>query len=54
MWDRNGVYYARFTVNGRKVREKLSTDLRVASEMLADLKLRYYRQSQGKISNDYE
>lgn len=40
MWLRGRTYYARFKKNGRLIRKRLSTDYRVACQMLNDLKAR--------------
>jgi len=50
---RNRVYYANFRFNGEHVRKALSPDLRVACEMLAELRHKQYRRSVGDIDNDY-
>lgn len=52
MWKRGNVYYARFRFEGELIRQKLSSDFRVASEMLTDLKLKIYRREKGEISNE--
>lgn len=52
MIQRNRVYYANFRFKGEIVRKALSPDLRVASEMLAELRHRLYRRSVGDIDND--
>lgn len=53
LWDRDGVYYARFTAQGRRVRKRLSADLRVACELLRDLRARADRADFNIIDNDY-
>lgn len=53
MIKRNRVYYANFRFKGQHVRKALSPDLRVACEMLAELRHRQYRRSVGDIDNDY-
>lgn len=53
MIQRNKVYYANFRFKGEHVRTALSPDLRVACEMLAELRHRLYRRSVGDIDNDY-
>ena len=53
MWKRGNVYYARFRSDGELIRQRLSSDFRVACEMLTDLKLGAYRREKGEISNDY-
>ncbi len=53
MWQRGDVYYARFRANGREVRERLSTDYRVACQMLNDLRARADKADFGMIDNDY-
>ena len=53
MVRRHNAYYAQFSSRGRRVRQKLSPDFRVACEMLAELKLNNYRGAAGIISNDY-
>jgi len=53
MWRRGEVYYARFRIGGKLFRQRLSSDFRVACEMLTDLRLGEYRREQGDISNEY-
>jgi integrase len=53
LWKRGNVYYARFSHNGRQIRKKLCSDLQVAEEMLAELKLATYRGEVGIVTTDY-
>ena len=53
MTKRGRVYYANFRFEGELIRERLSPDLTVAKEMLAELRHRLYRRSIGDIGNDY-
>ncbi len=53
MWKRGDVYYSRFRSDGQVVRQRLSTDFRVACQMLTDLRLGRYRRANGELSNDY-
>lgn len=53
MWLRGGTYYARFRVNGRLHRDKLSTDFQAACELLRDLRARADRADFGLVDNDY-
>jgi integrase len=53
LWERNGVYYARFRANGREVRKRLSGDLRAAKELLNELKARADKADFNLIDNDY-
>ncbi len=53
LWERDGVYYSRFKVNGREVRKRLSTDFGAAVEILNDLKARADKADFGLIDNDY-
>lgn len=53
MIKRGRVYYANFRFQGKPIRKRLSPDLRVAEEMLAELRHKQYRRSVGDISNDY-
>jgi integrase len=52
MWHRGETYYARFRANGREVRRKLSTDFRVACDLLAEMQARAARADFGIIDND--
>ncbi len=52
MWKRGRCYYARFRANGRVVRKRLSTDFRVACELLRDLRARADRADFGLVDND--
>ncbi|MCA9265817.1 MAG: site-specific integrase [Planctomycetales bacterium] len=52
LWKRGHVYYARFRCDGVLVRQRLSSDFRVACEMLSDLRLGKYRHSKGELTND--
>jgi integrase len=52
MWLRGNAYYARFRANGRVVRKKLSTDYRVACELLAEMQARAARADFGIIDNN--
>ena len=52
MWQRGNVYYARFRCDGEEIRQRLSSDFRVACTMLSDLRLGEYRREKGEISND--
>ncbi len=54
MWKRGNVYYARYRCDGELIRQKLSTDFRVACEMLTDLRLGVYRREKGEVTNDLE
>jgi len=51
LWKRGSTYYARFRSNGRLVRKKLSSDYRVACELLRDLQSRADRADFGVIDN---
>ena len=53
MWQRGKTYFARFRANGREVRKRLSTDFRVACELLRDLRARADRADFGLIDNDF-
>lgn len=53
MWQRGRTYFARFRANGREVRKRLSTDFRVACELLRDLRARADKSDFGLIDNDY-
>ena len=53
LWDRDGVYYARFRAGGRVIRRRLSTDLTAAKELLNDLRARADRGDFGIVDNDY-
>ena len=52
MWKRGRCYYARFRANGRAVRKRLSTDFRVACELLRDLRARADRADFGLVDNN--
>lgn len=52
LWKRGGVYYARFRHNGRVIRKRVSTDLRVAESMLNDLRARLDKGDFGMLDND--
>jgi integrase len=52
MWLRGRTYYAKFKKNGREIRKSLSTDYRVACEMLNDLKAKVDRGDYGILDND--
>jgi len=54
MWKRGHVYYARLSFKGDLVRQKLSSDFRVACEMLTELKQGVYHREKCDISNDLE
>ena len=54
MWQRGKTYFARFRANGRVVRKRLSTDFRVACELLRDLRARADRADFGLVDNDYK
>ena len=53
MVARHSAYYSDFGHGGRRIRKKLSTDFRVACEMLKELQLNSYRGDVGIVSNDY-
>jgi len=53
LWDRNGVYYSRFRANGKVIVKRLSSDFKVASEILVELKAKYARAAHGMLDNDY-
>ena len=53
MWQRGKTYFARFRANGREVRKRLSTDFRVACELLRDLRARADRANFGLLDNDF-
>lgn len=53
LWERNGVYYARFRAHGREVRKRLSTDFTAAVEMLNELRARADKADFDLIDNDY-
>ena len=53
MWQRGKTYFARFRANGREIRKRLSTDFRVACELLRDLRARADKADFGLIDNDY-
>jgi len=48
MWDRNGVYWAKFRRDGKLIQKKLSKDFRVAGELLRDLQVKADR---GELGN---
>jgi integrase len=50
---RGSTYHADFMVNGVRVRKRLSTNLRVAKELLNDLRARADRADFGLLDNDY-
>lgn len=52
LWERNGVYYSRFTANGRLVRQRLSSDFKSACTILNDLRARADRGDFGIVDND--
>ncbi len=52
IWEREGVYYARFRARGRLVRKRLSRDYNTALEMLNDLRARADRGEFGLLDND--
>ena len=54
MWQRGKTYFARFRANGREVRKRLSTNFRVASELLRDLRARADKANFGLVDNDYK
>jgi len=54
MWQRGDVYYARFRANGRDVRKRLSSDFRVACELLRELRARADKADFGLVDNDYK
>lgn len=54
MWRRGRTYFARFRANGREVRKRLSTDFRVACELLRDLRARADKADFGLVDNDYK
>jgi hypothetical protein len=47
LWNRDGVYYARFRHAGRLVRRKLSSDLELSKAALKDMRLRADREALG-------
>jgi integrase len=54
MWQRGKTYFARFRANGREVRKRLSTDFRVACELLRELRARADKADFGLVDNDYK
>ena len=53
LWDRSGVYYARFRAHERPVCKKLLRDYRATCEMLNELRARADRADFGLVDNDY-
>ncbi|MBW3599058.1 MAG: site-specific integrase [Planctomycetes bacterium] len=53
LWERNGVYYARFRAGGRLIRKRLSTNLDAAKELLNEMKARADRADFGLLDNDF-
>ncbi len=53
MWVRNGTYYCDFRVGGRRVRRRLSRNLRVAKELLTELQARAQRGEYGLLDNNF-
>ena len=49
MWKRGNTYYARFRAHGQQVRERLSTNLEVATTMLTELRMKAYRQGKETL-----
>lgn len=49
---RGKTYYANFRANGRRIRQKLSSDLRIATQALYDLRARADKGQLGIIDND--
>lgn len=54
MWQRGKTYFARFRAAGREVRKRLSTDFRVACELLRELRARADKADFGLVDNDYK
>lgn len=54
MWQRGKTYFARFRANGREVRKRLSTDFRVACELLRELQARADKADFGLLDNDFK
>ncbi len=52
MWNRNGVYYARFRTDGRMICKRLSTDFDAACQLLNEVCARVDRADFGILDND--
>jgi integrase len=50
---RGKVYYADFTVNGRRTRRRLSTELKAATDIYTQLKARADKGEYGLLDNDF-
>ena len=52
LWKRGNIYYSCFRAGGRLIRKRLSSDLRTATQMLNELRVRADRAGEGMLDNE--